>query len=228
MKDVNRISDNIAHDLKTPLARLRNRLEELNVRLGEDSEHKEYIDSALEQADQLLSTLNSILRIANIESQSDQISFRSISLSSVLADVIDLYEPTINEKNITLTQNLLASAQCKGDKDLLFQAFANLIDNAIKHTPEFGAINFDHVLTDEKYVITLSDTGPGIPAEEHDAVFSRFYQVDPSRNHPGNGLGLALVKAVMDLHGFNISLLTNDPGLVVSIKIPLSAKTIQH
>ncbi len=220
MKDVNQISDNIAHDLKTPLARLRNRLEELNVKLGEDSEHKGDINFALEQADQLLSTVNSILRIANIESQSDQINFKSISLSSILFDVIDLYEPTINEKNITLKQNLLKNAQCKGDKDLLFQAFANLIDNAIKHTPEYGVINFDHTESDKKHVITLSDTGPGIPPEEHDAVFSRFYQVDPSRNHPGNGLGLALVKAVMDLHGFNIRLLTNDPGLVVLIEIP--------
>ncbi len=220
MKDINRISDNIAHDLKTPLARLRNRLEELNVRLGENSEHKSDIDFALEQADQLLSTLNSILKIANIESQSDQFNFKPISLSSVLGDVIDLYEPTINEKNIILTQNLLAGAKCKGDKNLLFQAFANLIDNAIKHTPEQGSININHIKQDNKFIITIADTGPGIPVEQHDSVFRRFYQVDPSRNQPGNGLGLALVKAVMDLHSFNINLMTNDPGLVVSIEIP--------
>ena len=222
MKDLNRISDNIAHDLKTPLARLRNRLEELNVRLEEDSEYKGDVDFAIEQADQLLSTLNSILRIANIESQADRIRFQTISLASVLSDVIDLYEPIIKDKNITLIQNITEGVDCKGDKDLLFQAFANLIDNAIKHTPERGRISIQLENINNAFSITLTDTGPGIPAEEHDSVFRRFYQIDESRSHPGNGLGLALVKAVMDLHGFNISLMTNSPGLVVSI----NAKTV--
>jgi signal transduction histidine kinase len=220
MESVRRVSDNIAHDLRTPLARLRNRLEELSLDSAQSDTARVTLEQALEEADGLLNTFNALLRIARIESHDSSADFAPVDINELVRDVLELYEPLAEEKGLRITTDLQAQAVFAGDRDLLFQALANLLDNAIKYTPEQGEIRCSLLPDNGGARLTLSDNGPGIAADQRDKVFQRFFRLEQSRTTPGNGLGMSLVQAVMQLHHLGIELQDNRPGLKVIIRFP--------
>jgi signal transduction histidine kinase len=223
MEEVRRISDNIAHDLKTPLSRLRNSLELLNTRGAEDPEgRRALIEQSITEADGLLSTFNALLRIARIESGERRAAFTAVDLQQLLHDVVEFYAPLAEERQQTLELHVSSTARVPGDRDLLFQAFANLLDNAIKYTPPQGRIRVDLAQPQGRPRVSVADSGPGIPAQERDKVFRRFYRLEASRGLPGNGLGLSLVAAVAKLHDAKLALEDNAPGLRVTMEFARS------
>jgi signal transduction histidine kinase len=219
MEEVRRISDNIAHDLRTPLSRLKNSLELLNADQAGHAENKRtLVEQALAEADGLLSTFNALLRIARIESGERRAAFATVELERLLHDVVEFYEPLAEEKQQNLVFKPTSSAVVSGDRDLLFQAFANLVDNAIKYTPPRGDIEVGIEAQQNLVRVSVADSGPGIPEQDRDKVFRRFYRLEESRHLPGNGLGLSLVAAVAKLHDSKLSVEDNAPGLRILLE----------
>jgi signal transduction histidine kinase len=217
MEGVRRVSDNIAHDLKTPLARMKNRVEELKFRVAGNVEEEAAVDQIIHEADGLLATFNALLRIARIEYSEQREDFKDVDMSSILYDLQELYEPLIEEKGQSLTVEISQQMLIQADRDMLFQAFANLLDNAIKYTPKQGHIVIRAFKDGGKWHIEISDDGPGIPENEYEKITQRFYRLDQSRTTPGSGLGLALVLAVLKLHDMQLNFADNKPGLKVLI-----------
>ena len=225
MEDVRRVSDNVAHDLRTPLGRLRTRLERLRDASG-DSASAALAEDALREADQMLATFNALLRIARIETRQRRHAFERVDLATVGDDVADLYAPVAESRGITFRHSGIA-APVEGDADLLFQSLANLLDNAMKYTPEGGAVTL-HVTADDDYAtVVVADSGPGVPPEEREAVLRRFYRLEPARSTPGSGLGLSLVAAVAQLHAAALTLEDNAPGLVVRMRLRRAKRSLR-
>lgn len=214
---IRQVSDNIAHDLRTPLTRLNHHIEALKKRESDVS-----IDDIADETNRIIATFNALLRIANIEHGERRSAFGSVDLKMLLNDLYEYYTLLVQKKNITLDIDLpMIIPHITGDKDLLFQAFSNIIENAMKFTPEDGHITIQALNMDEKIHVVLTDTGSGIPDEDKAKVFRRFYRMEASRNTHGNGLGLALVKAVIDLHKAHIVLEDHIPcGLSVTVAFP--------
>ncbi len=219
MEGVRRVSDNIAHDLKTPLARLKNRVEELRFKVSGNVEQENSVDQIIHEADGLLATFNALLRIARIEYSEQRKGFKNVDINSILYDIEELYEPLIEEKGQKLNVQLSQTVEVWADRDMLFQAFANLIDNAIKYTPENGTISIRSHSMAGKWCLEIADNGPGIPQNEHEKVVQRFYRLDQSRTTPGSGLGLALVFAVLKVHSMKLDFSDNNPGLKVTVTV---------
>ena len=215
MEGMRRISDSIAHDMRTPLSRLRHTLETgLSENTGE-TERRALLERAVDEADSMLCTFNALLRIGKIESDREREAFSDIWIDQLLSDVVELYEPLAEEKAQQLRVTLQPDLCIEGDRNLLFQAFANLLDNAIKYSPVGGKISLSLSMVDERPIAEICDSGPGIPRSEQKKVFQRFYRAEKSRTTQGNGLGLSLVEAVFRLHDIAISLRNCSSGLSV-------------
>lgn len=222
MEDVRRVSDNIAHDLRTPLGRLNNQLENLHSEVKQAGLDTGSIEQALNESRGLLATFNALLRIARIEARSRAADFATVDFTALVLDAAEYYEPLAEEREQTLVVRAAPAVQLVGDRDLLFQAIANLLDNAIKYTPRGGRIEVSLDLVAPAFAeLNVVDTGPGIHAAARQQVFQRFFRLEDSRSTPGSGLGLSLVEAVVHLHGMAIRVTDNSPGTRITLDIPL-------
>jgi len=220
------VTDNIAHDLRSPLNRMRSRLEITLVGQPDIDEYRKSLEGALEDTDSILHTFNALLSIARIEGRNATETFEPLDLSDLAAGTVELYEPVAEERGQALTftpPDFGQAAMVIGDRHLLTQTAANLVDNAIKYTPEGGRIRVWVDPGRESVRLVVADSGPGIPEEFRSAVLNRFVRLEQSRHTVGTGLGLSLVAAVADLHGARLSLDDNAPGLRIELVFPVRA-----
>jgi signal transduction histidine kinase len=218
MAGVQQISDNIAFELKIPLTQLRNRLEQMWWQKPgtETEQYNKQLEESIAEADQLLSTFNALLYLARIESGSFHSRQETVDLKTLVRDAYQLYEPLAEEKNQSFTIQLdTGLLEVHGDRDILFQALTNLLDNAVKYTPSGGQIIMTLGRNNGIIEIIVADTGPGIPDAAREHVWERFYRLEASRSTPGNGLGLSLVAAVATRYNAQMRLEDNAPGLRV-------------
>lgn len=214
------VSDNIAHDLRTPLNRLRSRIDLALLSPKDQGDYRRVLEETLAEADNLLATFNALLTIGAVETGQRTHSLTPLDPAPLLADVVELYDPLAEEKSVALTCHADTGLCVAGDRHLLFQAMANLVDNALKYTPDGGAITVSVQSRGDGIAVIVTDSGPGIPAESRDRVFDRFVRLDSTRSTPGNGLGLSLVRAVAHLHAAKLVLADNAPGLRVEMIFP--------
>jgi len=219
IQEIAGVGNDIAHDLRTPLTRVRARLERGRARAATLEELRTVVDRSIGGLDQSLAVVTALLRIAEIEHNRRLEGFSQVQLAPLLREVGDLYEPIAEDKRVILQVEVADEAAVHGDRDLLFEAVANLVDNAVKFTPKGGRVTLALLRRDSESVIQVKDTGPGIPEAEREAVMRRFYRSDKSRNTEGLGLGLSLVAAIAKLHGFCLTI-SAGPGCTTEIVFP--------
>jgi len=217
MEGLRQVTGDIAHDLRTPLGRLRQRLEDAREHATTTGEYAAATDAAITEADTLLETFSALLRIAQIEAGAQKSAFSELDLSTLLRSVGEAYLPSAEDAQHALDLKIDEGVRLTGDRQLLAQMVSNLIENALNHTPAGCTVSLRLTRRNTGFDIEVSDNGPGIPTAEHDRVFDRFYRLDRSRTTAGSGLGLALVKAIATLHGLSIKLDDAHPGLRVTI-----------
>jgi signal transduction histidine kinase len=219
---VRNVSNSIAHDLRTPLAELRSRLEELALIRPPPEQAYAEVDGAVADVDRVIRIFDALLRLAEIDAGMRRSGFVALDAADLAANAVEFYAPAAELKNINLTFRADGPLRISGDAVLLAQAIGNLIDNALKYAPVNGAIDVAAVMrTDGRAEISVSDNGPGISAAEKSKVVQRFYRSDASRGTPGVGLGLSLVQAVAKLHGSMLELSDGNPGLRVAMSVAL-------
>jgi signal transduction histidine kinase len=218
MEGLKQVSNDIAHDLRTPLSRLKQRLEAVRSEANSVEEYREAVDQAVQDADMALSIFGALLRIAQIESGKRRANFSDLDLSELLASLVSTYSAVAEDMGKALVSSIESNIWVRGDHELLTQLFVNLIENGLRHTPSGATVSLSLARRDGRPIAEVADTGPGIPESERTNVFKRFYRLERSRSTPGAGLGLALVAAVADLHSARIELLDNKPGLKVVLQ----------
>ncbi|NVZ18904.1 sensor histidine kinase [Pseudomonas costantinii] len=220
MSEVKGVCDDIAHDLRTPLTRLIAGLERAQRRDMEPADYAVSVDAALSEAKGLLLTFKALLRISEIENSARRSHFAPVDLNLIAADAAELYEPLAEERGISLrVDNSQAPAIIAGDAQLLFDALCNLLDNAIKFSPEHSQVRLSIVADASGVSIQVTDNGPGIPEAERQAVLRRLYRAEASRHTPGNGLGLSMVAAVARLHDLQLTVSDAAPGCRVEMRL---------
>jgi signal transduction histidine kinase len=214
MREVKGITDDVAHDLRTPLTRLLAGLERIRRRGTSVPEFETAVDEAIAEAKGILGTFTALLRIAEVESRARRVGFTILDLNTVAADVAEFYDPVAESKNIALSLETAdaADAEATGDASLLFEALSNLVDNAIKYSPSNSQISVRVFATSSRLGVEVSDMGPGIPEADREAVLRRFHRLDRCRGEPGCGLGLSLVAAVAKLHDLHLAIEDAHPG----------------
>ena len=220
VKTNRQVSENVAHDLRTPLTRIRGRLERACNEKLDLGQYQSLIVGTINGLDEVLMTFSSLLRISYIEARDRTAAFRDIDLSGVVREVVELFEPAADEKGVRLLLSAGGAISVVGDRDLLFDAISNLVDNALKHGGGQGEVEVAVEQARDGPVLWIADRGPGIPIAERNYVLRRFYRLERSRNSPGNGLGLSLVAAVANLHDARIEMTDNSPGLRIELHFP--------
>src|SRR5216683_2042250 len=208
------VGNDIAHDLRTPLTRARLTLERGRTNAATLEQLQAVADKAIAGIDQSLTIITALLRLAEIENSRRSAGFGDVALHEMLREVCDIYEPIAENKNIALQVAVRHRRSVRGDQDLLIEAVANLVDNAIKFTPEGGKVNIELLQENGETIVRVTDTGCGISEQERETVLRRFYRSDKIRNTPGVGLGLSLVAAIVKLHGFRLAIHSGAGGRV--------------
>ena len=222
------VSDNIAHDLKTPLTRIRNKATDALARSETTDDFRQSLDGIISESDQLIRTFNALLMISRVEAGAQAAEMHTIDLSAVAADSAELYEPALEEAGLRLKMDIQSDVEILGNRELAGQALFNLLDNAVKYSVgEGGQITVSLKTEGQEAVLKVADEGPGIPPDKYAEAVKRFVRLDESRSKPGTGLGLSLVEAVTALHGGSLELSATkgegqeNKGLTVSMKFPL-------
>jgi hypothetical protein len=218
VSEISGVGDDIAHDLRTPLTRVRARLEGARNRGASHEELCATVDRAIADLDQTFALMTALLRIGQIEASARRAGFADVSLTAIAREVFELYQPVAELNDIALSLSVTPDLYVHGDRDLLFEVAANLVDNAVKFTPPGGVVQVAARQTPRGPVLCVQDSGPGIPKEERSAALQRFHRADRSRHVPGYGLGLSLVSAILRVHLFHLHMGDGSPGLVAEVR----------
>ncbi|WP_020174622.1 sensor histidine kinase [Methyloferula stellata] len=216
LDQIKSVGDNIAHDLRTPLAVARIKLERA-LESDEDDGLRVTAQHILSDLDHAMTTVTALLRISEVESGRRRSHFKLVDLAEICADVFDLYEPLAEAKSIVMSLDAPAPVQVMGDFDLLIEAVANLVDNAIKFAPRGSEVSIVAKMIDHKPVVRIADRGPGIAPEDRDNIFKRFYRSNQNSDLPGNGLGLSMAATIVEQHGLSLRAKDNGPGALFEI-----------
>jgi signal transduction histidine kinase len=223
MSNLAQVTNDIAHDLRTPVTHLRHRLERARERAVTTEDYDKALEAAIAASDDILALFTALLRIAQIEGGARRAAFAPLELAGLLTHMRELFDPVAEDTAHHLTFGLEEPLNVSGDRELLTQLFSNLIENAIIHTPAGTRVAVTLRREGDNAVARVSDDGPGVPQEEHQKLFQRFYRHEASRTRPGYGLGLALAAAIAELHGARVKIEANAPrGLVIALFLPLA------
>ncbi|MBO0663467.1 ATP-binding protein [Jiella sp. MQZ9-1] len=224
LSSLKQVSTDVAHDLRTPLARLRQRLDAVRRKPRTAAEYEAAIDVAIAESDAAIGTFHALLRIAQIEAGTRRSRFRRLDLAAIAGKTADVFADVAADVGHMLAFDDLEPVIIEGDEELLIQLLVNLVENAIHHVPPPGHIAVTLRCDGARAILAVADDGPGVPDEEREKIFRRLYRLDRSRTTAGSGLGLALVAAIAELHGGTVEALDNAPGLIVAVKLPIAAK----
>jgi signal transduction histidine kinase len=222
MDNLRQITNDIAHDLRTPVTHLRHRLERTRLQAKSKQDYDQALEAAIISSDDILALFAALLRIAQIEGGARRNAFAPLDLRQLLAQLGDVFGPVAEDTRHHLSLSLNTEAPIQGDRELLIQLFSNLIENAILHTPGGSVVTISLNREGDEIVAAVSDDGPGVPAEEHEKLFRRFYRREASRTRPGYGLGLALAAAIAELHGARLTIDNRaKQGFSIAFRLPL-------
>lgn len=221
MSAMREVTDDIAHDMRSPISRLRSRIEVALLGKDDPAAYRAALEGTIEDADAILSMFNALLTIAHAESGEPRKNFETVDVRKIVADAVEIYEPVAEDAGLSLDMEESPSVRLLGNPNLLGQAVTNLLDNAIKYVPTGGHVRCRVEATDGRARIIVADDGPGLPSDFVPRAFDRFSRLEASRTSPGSGLGLSLVQAIAHLHDGDVGIFDAKPGLVVTVDLPV-------